>query len=65
MRADAPETEIKKKYIVMVKKYHPDAATENDKKKHNEFMILLNKVYTGGKEKKPTHHIGKPRGSLE
>lgn len=37
--------EIKKQYIALVKKYHPDSVFENQKKICNEYMILLNKVY--------------------
>lgn len=37
--------EIKKQYISLAKKYHPDAAPENQQKHYNECMMLLNKVY--------------------
>lgn len=38
-------SEIKKQYIILVKKYHPDSAPENQQKVCNEYMMLLNKVY--------------------
>lgn len=36
---------VKKRYISLVKKYHPDSAPENMRKLFNEYMMLLNKVY--------------------
>ena len=42
-------SEIKKEYINLVKKYHPDTALAELKQKYNEYMILINKTYSQGK----------------
>lgn len=36
---------VKKQYLQLVKKYHPDSAAEPLQKTYNEYMMLLNKVY--------------------
>lgn len=45
------EAEIKKEYISLVKKYHPDKVSEKEKGIYTEYMTLLNKVYSQGKTK--------------
>ena len=47
----ANQDEIKKAYLNMVKKYHPDGAAENLKSTYNEYMVVLNSVYAKGKTK--------------
>ena len=42
-------SEIKKEYVNLVKKYHPDTAPAELKQKYNEYMILINKSYSQGK----------------
>ena len=42
-------SEIKKEYVNLVKKYHPDTAPAQLKQKHNEYMIIINKTYSQGK----------------
>ena len=42
-------SEIKKEYVNLVKKYHPDKAPAESKQKHNEYMIIINKTYSQGK----------------
>ena len=42
-------SEIKKEYVNLVKKYHPDTAPTELKQKYNEYMILINKTYSQGK----------------
>lgn len=42
---NSTKAEIKKQYLTLVKKYHPDAAPEHLQKSYNEYMMLLNKVY--------------------
>ena len=41
--------EIKKEYVNLVKKYHPDTASAGLKQKYNEYMIIINKTYSQGK----------------
>jgi len=48
---NASEGDIKKTYLTLVKKYHPDSAPENLKASYNEYMILINTVYSKGKTK--------------
>jgi len=48
---NASESEIKKAYLQLVKKYHPDSAPENLKASYNEYMVLINTVYSKGKTK--------------
>jgi len=48
---NAPEVEIKKAYLQLVKKYHPDSAAESDKAAFTEYMVLINIVYSKGKTK--------------
>lgn len=43
------ESLIKKEYISLVKKYHPDSAPQEKQDTYNEYMILINKVYSKGK----------------
>lgn len=45
------ETEAKKEYRKLVQLYHPDHAPEKDKNTYNEYILLINKVYTQGKTK--------------
>ncbi len=45
------QDEIKKAYLIMVKKYHPDGVAENLKSTYNEYMVVLNSVYARGKTK--------------
>lgn len=45
------EVEIKKEYISLVKKYHPDRVSEKEKDTYTEYMTFLNKVYSQGKTK--------------
>lgn len=45
------EEEIKTEYISLVKKYHPDRVSEEEKGTYTEYMTLLNKVYSQGKTK--------------
>ncbi len=47
----ADGAEIKKEYISLVKKYHPDRVSEEEKDTYTEYMALLNKVYSQGKTK--------------
>ena len=42
-------SEIKKEYVNLVKKYHPDTAPAGLKQKYNEYMIIINKTYSQGK----------------
>ena len=42
-------SEIKKEYVNLVKKYHPDTAPAELKQKYNEYMIIINKTYSQGK----------------
>ena len=42
-------SEIKKEYVNLVKKYHPDTAPAQLKQKYNEYMIIINKTYSQGK----------------
>ena len=42
-------SEIKKEYVNLVKKYHPDTASAELKQKYNEYMIIINKTYSQGK----------------
>ena len=42
-------SEIKKEYVNLVKKYHPDTAPVELKQKYNEYMIIINKTYSQGK----------------
>ena len=41
-------SEIKKEYVNLVKKYHPDTAPAELKQKYNEYMIIINKTYSQG-----------------
>lgn len=43
--------EIKKAYISLVKKYHPDKAPKDFQAQYNGYMILINKVFAQGKTK--------------
>ena len=45
---DNPD-EIRKEYRRMVKLYHPDIAPENQKQIYNDYILLINKVYSDGK----------------
>lgn len=45
------QDEIKKEYLKLVKKYHPDGVAENLKSTCNEYMVVLNSVYAKGKTK--------------
>ena len=42
-------SEIKKEYVNLVKKYHPDTAPAGLTQKYNEYMIIINKTYSQGK----------------
>ncbi|MBO7583875.1 MAG: DnaJ domain-containing protein [Treponema sp.] len=42
-------SEIKKEYVNLVKKYHPDTAPAGLNQKYNEYMIIINKTYSQGK----------------
>jgi len=44
-------SDVKKAYISLVKKYHPDSAPQELQSQFNEYMILINKVYSQGKTK--------------
>lgn len=48
---NADEVEIKKTYLQMVKKYHPDSAADDLKKAYTEYMVAINTVYAKGKSK--------------
>ncbi len=39
------QEELKKAYLTLVKKYHPDRARECDKERYNEYLTLINRVY--------------------
>lgn len=43
------QNEVKKTYKNLVKKYHPDSAPQNYKTVYNDYMILINKIYSEGK----------------
>lgn len=43
--------ETRKEYRKLVKKYHPDFAEEKDKELYNDYILLINKVFTEGKTK--------------
>ena len=45
------QSKIKKYYFSLVKKYHPDSASSELKNKYNEYMIIINKLYSQGKTK--------------
>ena len=45
------QSKIKKYYFSLVKKYHPDSASSELKNRHNEYMIIINKLYSQGKTK--------------
>lgn len=45
------EAEIKKAYLQLVRKYHPDSAAESDRAAFTEYMVLINTVYAKGKTK--------------
>lgn len=41
--------EIKKNYLSLVKKYHPDLVGNELKSTYNDYLILINRIYTQGK----------------
>lgn len=43
------EYEIRKKYLFMVKKYHPDTAPSGLEFLYNDYMVLINRVYSKGR----------------
>lgn len=49
-KTDNPD-EIKKAYRKILKTYHPDHAAEKDKELYNEYILLINKVYSAGRTK--------------
>lgn len=51
IQSGTDEEKIKKEYISLVKKYHPDRVSEKEKGTYTEYMTLLNKVYSQGKTK--------------
>lgn len=51
INSNAPEGDIKKAYLQLVKKYHPDGAEEELKQTYNEYMVVINSVYSKGKTK--------------
>lgn len=51
IQSGVDEAEIKKVYISLVKKYHPDKVSDEEKGTYTEYMTLLNKVYSQGKTK--------------
>lgn len=51
IKSGADENIIKKEYISLVKKYHPDRVSDKEKGTYTEYMALLNKVYSQGKTK--------------
>lgn len=51
IQTGADEAEIKKNYISLVKKYHPDRVSDEEKDTYTEYMTFLNKVYSQGKTK--------------
>jgi len=58
VHSNASESEIKKAYLSLVKKYHPDGADEKLKTTYNQYMVLINTVYAGGKTKAKEIRIG-------
>ena len=55
------QDEIKRKYLKLVKKYHPDGVAENLKSTYNEYMVVLNSVYAKGKTKVKEVNFKKPQ----
>jgi len=49
IKRSSDDSEIKKKYLFMVKKYHPDTAPNGFESIYNEYMILINKAYSKDK----------------
>lgn len=47
---DNPD-ETHKEYRKLVKKFHPDHAQEKDKELYNDYILLINKVFSEGKTK--------------
>lgn len=41
--------QTKKEYRRLIKLYHPDHASENEKDLYNEYILLINKVFASGK----------------
>lgn len=54
------QDEIKREYLKLVKKYHPDRVAENLKSTYNEYMVVLNSIYTKGKTKVQEVKFKKP-----
>ena len=51
IKDDRNQDEIKREYLKLVKKYHPDGVAENLKSTYNEYMVVLNSVSAKGKTK--------------
>lgn len=47
INSNSSQAQIRKTYLDLVKKYHPDTADESSKAACNEYMISLNSVYAG------------------
>lgn len=50
------KNQIKKTYLQLVKKYHPDSVGDELKSTYNEYMLLINKVYSQGKSGEKTEN---------
>ena len=59
---DNPD-EIRKEYRRMVKLYHPDIAQKNQKQIYNDYILLINKVYSDGKTRTPLDFYSSPKSS--
>lgn len=60
IKDDCNQDEIKREYLKLVKKYHPDGVAENLKSTYNEYMVVLNSVYAKGKTKVQEVRFKKP-----
>ena len=59
------QDEIKKEYLKLVKKYHPDGVSENLKSTCNEYMVVLNSIYAKGKTKVQKIKFKKPESEID
>ena len=51
LKTSDDSNKIRKMYHQLLKTYHPDVAPEKDKNLYNDYILLINKVYSAGKIK--------------